>query len=282
MKGRNAVGKGVVRCSPDGKNGGLLPIHALAKLKTGTTFVLMPGRYKGSIEISKNRIIVTSESTRKCEVNLRISGRNCIVRNIWMNDLKTSQDILVLDSVLRSFSSDFSFQNNSRPNQYIYNTGLNGINTLLTGMRITLKHCTIISNISYDSQLIDYWNTMYMTITDSILYSSSIVFEFRNYSRRGRGRLTLRNNLIFGNSGIGKLSYSSNRKTAKVALNLKELKKFRNISLSKNIMEAPSFQYPIRDENNNLVEYATCRYFLLTNDSPGQGKGIIIDETPFK
>ena len=92
----------------------------------------------------------------------------------------------------------------------------------------------------------------------------------------------MRNNLIFGNSGIGKLSYSSNRKTAKVALNLKELKKFRSISLSKNFMEAPSFQYPIRDENNNLVEYATCRYFLLTNDSPGQGKGIIIDETPFK
>ena len=256
--------KQVILCSPDGKNGGELPAIAIAKLKEGTELKLLPGRYPNDIQINCNKIILSSEGTAPCYCNIKIAARDVIVRNLnHIGELVLYRDTILVDSMLYvlrlvGFSKE-------KTDVFIYNTGLNYVRSFTdNAVNLSFKNCTVKGEFYLPVET-------RVNIEDSILYSPNILFRVNDHSSR-KGRLYLKNNLLFAKSGLGKYGSMSNEmhmlKKAKYIITVpKDLKKIWGVVLAgENKMEEPKF---------------ILKSFFLAEDSPGQGIGLIPDEHPF-
>ena len=263
-KARAAEGKAVVRCSPDGKNGGLPPAKAVSKLKDGMTLLLMPGKYSSSIEIFSNKIIVTSDSRKLCRATVKLSGRDCVVKNIRLDHLYTKRDTVLVDSIVSFYSCGYwNSKKSEKVDVFIYNTGVGEFScSSFNNTIVDMKNCVINGAIECNSCL-------RLNIEDSILYSKNTLFQFSNYENR-QGRVTLKNNLLYAVNGLGKIVYSESvRKGLTVAATLNNLKRLWNIVLSgNNRVQAPKFL-----KNNHYFQAAS---------SPGEGVGLIVDEHPLR
>jgi len=232
-KAREIKDKTVIKCTPDGKNGGVVPLKAVQLLKDGMTLLLMPGDYQEDIEIFKNKIILKSEGIGKCSATVKMFGRDCIVKNINLSELYSRRDIVVIDSIISYFScGSWKSNNNEKVDVYIYNTGLNclsceGENNTV----VEMKNCLVDGSLECNSNL-------HLNIENSILKSNRTLFVFSDYDNR-KGRVTLKNNLLFTTHKLGKIEYSeSPKKQGAIALTIKELKRLWSIILSgENIMK---------------------------------------------
>jgi len=263
-KAREIKDRKVIKCTPDGKNGGLLPIKAVSLLEDGMTLLLMPGTYSETIEIFKNKIILKSEGNGACYATVKLSGRDCIVKNINLSKLYSTRDIVVIDSLISYFSCGYwNSKNNEKVDVYIYNTGLGALSSISTKNTIVeMKNCVINGSITCNSNL-------RITIENSILNSSATLFCFYNYENK-KGRIALKNNQLFTKSKLGKFVYSvSASKRDAVIFTMKDLKRFWGVVLSgENIIEEPKFL-----PGNS--------YFVELSDTT-KGKGLIVEEHPFK
>jgi hypothetical protein len=264
QKARETEGKAVIKCTPDGKNGGVLPKDAVALLKDGMTLVLMPGSYSSTISIAKNKIILKSEGSGFCDATVKLSGRDCIIKDIYLARFYSNRDIVITDSIISSFSCGSGSTNSGEKiDVYIYNTGLHSFGSQsMNSTIIEMKNCIINGSITCNSK-------SRISIENSILTSSSNFFSFYNYGNK-KGRVALKNNLLFAKSSFGKIKYYAGiSKPGSTAVTLKDLKKIWNVVLlGGNILEAPKFL----PGNSFFVEpsYIT------------EGKGLIVDEHPFK
>jgi len=274
---RNAKGTTVIKCSPNGANGGQIPLKALNGLKKGMTLMLLPGQYESDIVVVADKIIITSNQTGKCEVSVKIKGNGCIVKDIWLHSINADGNTIVVDSIMDRFRSG------ERPKRkldhFLYNTCIGRIRTSWRDTKFKLQNCTVVS--TYDA--IDCGQFSKWDIENCILYSTGTVFRFEGYGNK-KCKLALRDNLIFGKTSIGKKDYTNSKSELNQALNLKDLKKMGRVALlGKNIIEQPVFVQKItQDEDakwhsDNLKPDA----FKLTPDSPGQGKGVVIAEHPY-
>lgn len=105
-KARAASGSPVIRCSPDGRDGTVLPLEALKQLKRGMELVLLPGNYHDKIprmEIAVDRVVIRGEGMGKCCLNLAIFGKDCVVRDLCLDELHlTGGSTTIADCILRS------------------------------------------------------------------------------------------------------------------------------------------------------------------------------------
>ena len=268
-KARAAIGKSVIKCSPDGKNGGLSPLQAIIALEDGMTLVFLPGSYSGVIEVPKNKIIITSEGQRNCDLTLSVNGRDCIVRDINISHIVIHKDIVILDSLVKRINIENSERGKGILDIFVYNTGIRSIRSGYSedNTTLTMKNITLNGNMSFDS-------TVRLSIENSILFSQSVLFNFTDYNNR-KSRLYLKNNLLYGQNGIGKMGYSeSSRRNGQLALTPKDLKKICTVMLSgENIMKQPIFA--AKDSDAAFASY------ILADDSPGKDKGIILSEFAF-
>ena len=90
-------------CSSDGEGGGVAVIKALSELKKGMGLKLLPGDYESEIRITQDKIIITGDPTKPCNVMLKIYGKGCVVKNLWVRKLSASNSVVILDSLIDFF-----------------------------------------------------------------------------------------------------------------------------------------------------------------------------------
>ena len=263
-KARSTTSKSIIKCSPDGKDGGFTPLKALSMLKDGMTLFIMPGIYSNTIEVFNDKVIITSDAKGKCSATVKLSGRDCIVKNIYLSYLYSKRDIVVVDSLISYFScGSWSSNKSEKVDVYIYNTGLSALTSSSSNSTIVdMMHCVVNGPIDCNSN-------MRLSISDSVLTSATSLFNFSNYDNR-KGKVTIKDSLFSAKGGLGKVVYSeSSRRTYAPATTLKDLKKLWNITLSgENIVKQP--------------EFISGSLFFQQDSSPGKGKGLIPEEHLFK
>ncbi len=265
-KARAMKSMGVVKVHPRGEDGGLTPIMAYKALKPGMVLQLLPLKsYKTTITIPNDKIVITTDGAR-VTYPVKIQGNDCVIKNANLNELIVEKDALILDSVTRFLI--VGTENNSKKNNVsIYNTALKSLSKNIyrgetwrhstktsNNSTVKLKNCTM-------KGIFKCPTTLKLTISESILFSESFNFAFTEQLKK-KGRVTLKNNLLYGMNGYGKMLSSSTEKLNGVlSMKPKDLKKIWSvIFLGKHIHDMPKF------ENDS---------FILTEDSPGKGKGII-------
>lgn len=285
---RKATGTSIVKCSPDGENGGLIPLKALASLKKGMTLMLLPGNYDSEIIVATDKIILTSDQTGKCHASVQIKAKDCIVKDIWIHSINADGDVIVVDSILDTFYS--GDQERKKLSHSLYNTCLGQIRCGYTDTKLKLQNCTVVSNQdALDCEQFSKW-----TIENCILFSNQAVFRFDGYGNK-KCKMSLRDNLIFGKTGIGKKEYTNSKSELPQALNLKDLKRMGSITLlGTNTVEQPEFVTKlepvevevigIRDRGMRRMEVMDQLKpdnFRLKPGSPGEGKGVNFAENPY-
>jgi hypothetical protein len=284
---RTAKGFQEIICSSNGNAGGLSPGKALAGLRKGMTFKLLPGDYDSEILITHDKVIITGDPTKPCDVELVIHGKGCIVRNIWLRKLRAADSITVVDSFIDRFYSQV--KRRGKVKNYFYNTCLGAIRSSWRDTAFILDHCTIVGNDPMPPIRVDAFSKW--TILNSILFSNTFLFGI-DIDGHKKGKVGLKNNLVYGEAGLGKILFTRDiRKGRAQALNIKELKKIVKVTASKNIMEKSIFVKPLKfrkvvndghrqNDSSYYINYLKPANFQLTPDSPGQDKGIIIPEHP--
>ena len=175
---RKAKGKTVIKCSPDGKNGGLIPIKALSQLKKGMTLMLLPGEYESEIIISPNKVIITSDQTGKCDVSIQIKGKGCIVKNIWIHGIEADGDTIVVDSILDRFRS--GSQERRKLSHALYNTGIGRMRCGYRDTKFKLKNCTVVCNeAAIEGEQFSKWS-----FEKCILFSNETVFRIDGWGNK--------------------------------------------------------------------------------------------------
>ena len=123
-----------------------------------------------------------------------------------------------------------------------------------------------------------------------MIYSSSFIFAL-DIDGHKKGKLVLKNNLLYGKTGLAKMSFNHDVKHGRAqASTLKELKKIVKLTSLKNIIKKPVFVESLQSvqvfDNNRkgrrsfYFNYLKPANFQLASDSPGQGKGVKIAEHP--
>ena len=274
----------VIKCGPETAGDVLMPIQALSVLKNGSTLQLMSGNYEGDIVITANKVLIIGDgSGKKCDVDLKISGKGCTIKNIWLDDILANNNLIVVDSIFSTLRSGYDNQGRSKLDIAVFNTCLTSIQSSWDNSKITLKNCTLVSEWGGSMCPIECNSTMRLTIINSILYAPSILFRFSDYSgrARSRGKLILDGCVVFGKSGLGRVGYSSSSGKKKLALNLKELKRIGNVAFKRGTkMQMPKFinQAKFSNSGSSRMGRITPKYFILTKDSPGKGKGVNVEE----
>ena len=283
---RQAKGIREIVCSSSGA-GGLSPGKALAELKKGMTLKLLPGMYDSEIIISNDKIIIIGDPTKPCDVELKIHGKGCIVKDIWLRKVTSKDSVTVVDAFIDRFYS--TEKRRGKTKHYFYNTCFGAISSSWRDTYFILDHCTIVGNDSSAPIRVDAFSKW--AISNSVLFSNTFMFEI-DIDGHKKGKINLKNNIIYGEAGLGKIGWNHDVRQGRAqALNIKELKKLVKVTAAKNIFEKPIFVKSLtfrkvvgRGRNEGMrsfyINYLKPANFQLTPDSPGQGKGIIVAEHP--
>ncbi len=286
-KAREAKGTEVVVCSPEGKEeGSLTPREAMSKLKRGMELKLLSDSYLSEIVINEDRIIITGDPTRYLNASIAVNGKGCIVRGLWVREISASDEVVVVDSIVTRFSS--RDKDRGKQSQTFYNSGFSYIRSSYRDTRFTMENCTVIGTTSYPSIYCPSHSSW--VISDSIIYSPGFVFGFYT-DGKAKARISVKDSLIYGVSGFGTNSRSYGTRSGETAVELKDLKKICSFtSTGKIVVELPKFtiEPPFRvmgavvamDLSSSYLTMLTPQHFLLSEDSPGKGMGIIFDEHP--
>jgi hypothetical protein len=295
-KARAAVGSKVLRCSPDGADGTLKPLQALAQLKRGMELVLLPGKYDvPQMEIVADRVVVRGEGTGQCRVNLTISGKNCVVRDLCFNELTIVGDgTTIVDCMLGGISLKGE-DSRRKARHALYNCGLRRLHCFAYNAKLEMRNCTMIAyDIPPNAAAESEYGPIYcipeseLNIENSVLCASGVLFHFRVYGRR-QPKLALKNNLIFGKAGLARIyGDGPGDKNPKVSFDLKEFRRQANITLQgETLCDEPVFMppqpHPPSSPDAPRIRCAGLflEQFRLAADSPGTGRGLVLTQHPF-
>ena len=256
---RAYAGKGpTIKCGPKDSGDVMSPAVALCKIKSGSILVLTPGDYKETaIRITASKVLITGDgSGRFCDVALEITGRDCVVKGVWVSRIVSSGDIIVVDSVINSINAGGFTDRKST--QYFYNTCLSKMSTPFHDMKVIMKKCTVAGG---STGIYSGVNTRF-TFSDCLITATKAPFHFNEECKGGKNKVTLEHCRIYGNSGtIASKGYSE----GKVALDLKQLNRIANVFCKKDVqIVKPVF---LSDKYNDLGQ------FIQSDDSPTKDVG---------
>jgi len=303
-KARTATGSPVIRCSPDGRDGTVLPLEALRQLKRGAELVLLPGAYEmGRLEIFPDRVVIRGEGGGKSFVNIAVSGKDCIVRDLNVEELHLSGgSATIVDCIVRGVTVTGE-ESRRKVRHAIHNTGLRRLHCLAPSARVDMRNCTLVGEgmgpamdgfgqggegmvIREGASPVSCSMDAELNIEESVLHAPGVLFYFRVYLRR-QPKLALKNNVLHGKSGLGQVyAYASSDRNPRIAFDLKMFRRQAAISLQgENLVEEPRFMPPSTPEPGRWgmlrADDLQPVQFLLAPESPGTGRGIIAAEHPF-
>ncbi len=220
-KAKSALEKKVSKtivCSPNGNEDGSVSMpEGLKKLKRGMLLKLLPGDYKNKeYKINLDSLIIEGVPGEECNnLRLELSGRNNIIRNLWMTYLKPLNSLTIVNSIIEqqiyvSASSkmkfDLLFENCLLAYFYIYD--------YYGKSKIEINNCTLIQNSS-SSEVIDISYDATIFIGNSILYSKSAIFECSGY--RDIPEIKIQDSIVHFETQLGSFDNTSSTKKKKNA-----------------------------------------------------------------
>jgi hypothetical protein len=286
--------KDILTCSADGRNGTLLPAHALAKLKKGMEIVFLPDNY-GEIVLEENTIIISSEGDGPVCGHLAIKGKNCIVRNFCGQSLSIEKDAVIVNSILRHIQTS-NLEPRKKMSLIVYNSAINDICLAYENIEINMRNCIIklpynvppqeLRGAPCQTGLLRCTPGSDLLIENSILFSDNYVFTFEKSWNNEKGKLTLKDNILFGKNGLGVLTnnHDPKKKGGTVALSVKDLKRLWSVAIQgENNVTQIEFLKNKMDNNcaANRNDISTIVTSFMPKDFDTKEIGIIVEENPF-
>ena len=235
-----------IKCSAQKKQDMLSPSQALGELSKGDELVLASENYGGQIVITTDKTIITGDKKGRINASIKILGKGCIIRNIWVRNLIVEKSVIIVNSIVENF-----YSNNLKKgkfNHIIYNTALGRVINLNRDAKITCKNC-----IGRNSNSIfKINNRTKLILKDSVFQTANFVFELLN---RGtiKCKLSLDNTCLYGTSGIA-VDNSARVRSRSIAHTLKELKKVSNLTLhGNNKIKKIAFKSDFDNDRDNTI-----------------------------
>ena len=264
----------VIKCSPSGNsNGALAPSKAFHILTSGQELKLLPGNYSGVVVVGKNKVIVSGDGAGKCNAVLRITARDCVIRQLWVKRLIVQNSLVVVNSVIDFLQSE----NRHKGNQTIvfYNCCIRQVLNHNNDVKFVFINCTFRNGGS----ILDINSKTKLFFTDSVLDSGQFVFTITN-SRGRKSKIYLKNSYMYGQSGLAVDSLMRN-KSLPAAYSIKELRKLANFNFTgQKPLKKAFFKIELAALNKIKNPFGP-ESFLQTEDSPCKAAGIIPSKIPY-
>lgn len=254
------------------------------KLSKGAILFLEPGGYRrGPLEITEDNIIIEGEMAAWCDIELKIRGKNCIVRNIWLNHLEAEEELTVVDSRIDEFCSFGDDRNKIK--QYFINSCFNRLKFNIGNRKIFFESCTVVNYTQGDPAIMIFGGcgSGSLNFTNCVLSSDNFLMKL---DCPPKNKIVIDDCLLFGKEFLAERQANDARnqnKKPKEASNLKELRRYCKVSLKgKNINKKPEFEYSLQSEYDHL-EKTPGALFRLKENSPGkkEGMGVNLGENDF-
>jgi hypothetical protein len=215
-----------IKCSATPRKDVLSAGTAISQLSKGDELIFETGNYNRHIVIPNDKIIISGDQKGRCNATLKILGKGCIVKNIWLKNLTAEQNIIVVNCIIENFYSNNASK--GKLNHIIYNTCIGKVYNLNRDAKITLKNCI---GRNFDS-IFKINNRTKIILQNSIFSSKDFVFQLLN---RGtiKCKLSIDNSMVYGDNGIA-LDISARVRAKAMARTLKQLKKISNLTLHGN------------------------------------------------
>ena len=213
----------VIRCSPSGNSKGALPpskvFHILSR---NQELQLLPGNYSGIIVVGKDKVAVSGDGTGKCNAALRITSKNCIVRDLWIKKLIIQNNLVVVNSVIDFVQSE----NKHKGSQTVvfYNCCIRKVDNHSNDTKMIFSNCTFRNG----GPVFDINTKTKLVFNDSVLDSGQFVFSLLT-ARAKKAKIYFKNSYMYGLSGLAVDSLMRN-KNVPAAYSVKELRKLVNFN----------------------------------------------------
>jgi hypothetical protein len=263
----------IIKCSPSGNsNGALSPSRAFHILKRNQELQLLSGNYMGVVVVGKNKIIVSGDGKGKCNAVLRITSKDCVVRNLWIKRLIVQSNLVVLNSVIDFVQSE----NRHKGNQTVvfYNCCIRQVVNHNNDVKLVFINCTFRNG----GAVFDINSKTRLLFNDCVLDSGQFVFSIIN-SRTKKSKIYFKNSYMHGLSGIAVDSLMRKKSSVPAAYSIKEFKKMVNFNFTgiKPLKKA-FFKVELAELNKNSFD---PEFFLQIKDSPCISAGIIPSKIPY-
>ncbi len=267
----------VIKCSPNGGDDTKTLLDGLKLLKEKMVLHLMPGEYEDSLQSSLDGIIVEGEPGGYCSVDIKLTGKNIIIRNMWCNHASTRGDTVIVDSIIGIFQTSWD---NNKAQYSFYNCCLHAVMLGDYNHKVHLRNCTIVQNAK-DNFCVSMWYGGYVSVEDSIMYSESRCFRLD-----GNPELHIENSMVYGALSLAVDDGYSSRTKGTEAVDVKGFKKICRLkTMGEIIMEKPTFAAKSKKSVAEVsthgagISWSTERdkdlnIFKLEKGSVGEGKNL--------
>jgi hypothetical protein len=235
-RARAATGNQLIKCSPDGGSDTISVAEAVRLLKPGDTLQLHPGRYESPLIISHDKVIIEGGTRGYCEVKIELSGKNCVIRNLWANHLELVRSAIIVDSIFNFIRTSYD---RAKIECVLYNSCCRAIYVCDARNTIVLVGCTVLQSANRCFALGSYEFGEYK-IRDSIVYAKYMAIRLR-----GNPKLEIERSLFFGDEGVAKEENIRSKHRGAVARDLASLKKLAKCRIKGEcLVEKPAFRRP--------------------------------------
>lgn len=254
----------VIICSPTGRDGSLKPNQALGALKKGYILKLLPGNYESELKINLNGIIIEGVPSKKSNVDIELTGKDCIIRNIWLDDIELKNAAVIVNTIFNYCRFYSSNSNNKRTlKYYLYNSvgsHIYAYSSYYHDSEINIMNCSLIYNSTSSACLDGRYNVIF-NIANSVLYGKCKVFHFYEYdspssSHYKEPSAKLTNNIMYGGTMLGDKEVSGKRPKTTSAFKLNDLRDICRLrGNNKNKVQEIGFLHPSRSYDLNPYSY---------------------------
>ncbi len=293
-KAMDAKPKSVIRCSLDERDGTFIPSRAMAKLSKGDSIVFLPGCY-GEIVINEDSVIVSTEGSKAVDVSVVLKGKNCIVRGFYGRRIDTKNNAIIVNSCFNTLSVSGSSE--KKTDVSVYNSAMTGIFCSYCcdkGLNLSLANCVVrvramqiasptrmlpegaCGAAASEESCVRVPSRMTLEMQNCVLESGGYVFCFSPYDKRGKPKITTKNNILLGKKGLGIIRGCSDGKINNLTLlGVKDMKKMVSVSVQGDENDVGSIGFLGNDPRS------TSFFIVSKPNLEEKGIGIIKEQNPF-
>ncbi len=279
---RSEKPKEVVKCAPAaGPEGVLGPLEAFSKLKKGALLKLAAGKYP-DVVVDADGVFIEGEPEAMCAVNIRVRGKNCVVRRLWARSIRAEQDLTIVDSAVMELDAAIEQTTTTKLKLTAVNSAFGCIRLSCdNGALLTaeLRGCTV-------SSLNDGGNDCYQagvymapnvdaTFSNCVLYSKGLLLGFGSCDAESKEqKLSLRDCVLYGESLIGfrpqnKENLNAQKRVEQKARDIASLKKMCKGQMTGKIeLRKPDFHsYELKDVTISAAGDGTSDETMLRSEN---------------
>ena len=264
-KARAENSEPTLKCGPSESEGVVTPAKLPGELKKGMTILLLPGKYEyQEIGVSADKVVIMGEPGRYCDVRVVVSGKDCVVKNLWVREVRTEVNPIFIDSIISRFVTE-----KSDTAEIVFdNCCIGPTNIYSPGKKLVYRNCTLCGTEELFSV-----NGGEFDFGKCILYSRNLLFQLRDSA--SRVKIAITNSVAFA-----KNNFAADREMKMIAGKSGDVKKSKlscTLVMKKVLEEKPILRLEVGESDRDLPDWwpgnVHPRNFILLDDSPGKKDG---------